>query len=184
MVAGLLAVSLCAYLAAFFLVVDARRLADDAMVEYFRRRATASAVFAGVVGVVGIFVVSGDAPYVYGGLTSRALPVVVVSVLCGTGALVLLLRHARRGARLVAVVAVGAVIVAWAVAQWNYLLPETLTVSAGAAPTGTITAVLVATAFAAVVLVPAFGLLYALDQRSLLPEEGVDDARMPAARDG
>ena len=69
-------------------------------------------------------------------------------------------------------------------AQWDYLLPETLTVSAGAAPSGTVTAVLVATALAAVVLVPAFGLLYVLDQRSLLPEEGVDDARMPAARDG
>ena len=123
-VAGLLAVSLCAYLAAFFLVVDARRLSDDAMVEYFRRRATAAAVAAGVVGVVGLFVVSGDAPYVYAGLTSRALPVVLVSVLCGTGALVLLLRHARRGARLAAVVAVGSVIVAWAVAQWDYLLPR------------------------------------------------------------
>ncbi len=183
-VAGLLAVSLCAYLAAFFLVVDARRLSDDTMVEYFRRRATAAAVAAGVVGVVGLFVVSGDAPYVYAGLTSRALPVVVVSVLCGTGALVLLLRHARRGARLAAVVAVGSVIVAWAVAQWDYLLPKTLTVSAGAAPSGTITAVLVATGLAAVVLLPAFGLLYVLDQRSLLPEEGLDDDRMPAARGG
>jgi cytochrome d ubiquinol oxidase subunit II len=183
-VAGLLAVSLCAYLAAFFLVTDARRLADDAMVEYFRRRAAASGVAAGLVAVVGFFVVSGDAPYVYAGLTSRALPLVVVSVLCGIGALALLLRHARRGARLVAVVAVASVIVAWAVAQWPYVLPQTLTVSAGAAPTGTITAVLVATALAAVVLVPAFGLLYALDQRSLLPEEGLDDARMPAAHDG
>jgi cytochrome bd ubiquinol oxidase subunit II len=183
-VAGLLAVSLCAYLAAFFLVTDARRLADEAMVAYFRRRATASAIAAGVVGVAGVFVVSGDAPYVYSGLTSRAVPVVVLSVLCGIGALVLLLRHARRGARPVAVVAVGSVIVAWAAAQWPYLLPETLTVSAGAAPSGTITAVLVATALAAVLLVPAFGLLYVLDQRSLLPEEGLDGARMPAARDG
>jgi cytochrome d ubiquinol oxidase subunit II len=171
-VAGLLAVSLCAYLAAFFLVVDARRLADDAMVEYFRRRATAAAFAAGFVAVVGIVVVSTDSPYVYAGLTSRALPVVIVSVLCGIGALVLLLRRARRGARPLAVVAVGSVIVAWAVAQWPYLLPETLTVAAGAAPSGTITAVLVATALAALLLVPAFGLLYVLDQRSMLPEEG------------
>ncbi len=181
-IAGLLAVSLCAYLASFFLVADARRLADDSMVGYFRRRAAAAAVAAGLVGVVGIFVVSGDAPYLYDGLTSRALPVVAVSVLCGTGALVLLLRHARRGARLVAVVAVGSVILAWAVAQWDYLLPETLTITAGAAPSGTITAVLVATTLAALVLVPAFGLLYVLDQRSLLPDEGADDPRVPAAQ--
>ena len=57
-------------------------------------------------------------------------------------------------------------------AQWDYLLPESLTVSAGAAPSGTITAVLVATGLAVVLLVPAFGLLYVLDQKTLLPEEG------------
>jgi len=171
-VTGLLAVSLCAYLASFFLVADARRLSDDAMVRYFRLRATGAAVAAGLVTVVGAFVVSGDAPYVFDGLTSRALPVVVLSVLSGGAALVLLLRRVRRGPRLAAVVAVAAVVVAWGVAQWDYLLPQTLTVAAGAAPSGTITAVLVATALAVVVLVPAFGLLYVLDQRSLLPEEG------------
>jgi len=173
--AGLLAVSLCAYLAAFFLVADARRLSDSAMVEYFRRRAAAAAVAAGVVSLVGVLVLSDDAPYVYDGLTSRALPVVIVSILSGGAALVLLLRHARRGARPAAVGAVAAVVVAWGVAQWDYLLPETLTVSAGAAPSGTITAVLVAAALAVVVLVPAFGLLYVLDQKSLLPEEGMPD---------
>jgi cytochrome bd ubiquinol oxidase subunit II len=171
-VTGLLAVSLCAYLAAFFLVADASRLSDDAMVEYFRRRATVAAVAAGLVTVVGAFVVSDDAPYVYDGLTSRALPVVALSVLSGGAALLLLLRRVHRGSRLAAVVAVAAVVVAWGVAQWDYLLPESLTVAAGAAPSGTITAVLVATGLAVVVLVPAFGLLYVLDQRSLLPEEG------------
>jgi cytochrome bd ubiquinol oxidase subunit II len=96
-------------------------------------------------------------------------------VVCGGGALVLLLRRARRGARLAAVVAVAAVIVAWAVAQWDYLLPTTLTVSAGAAPDGTIAAVLVATGLAVAVLLPSFLLLYVLDQKSLLPEEGVPE---------
>ena len=173
--AGLLAVSLSAYLASFFLVADARRLSDETMVEYFRRRAVGAAVAAGAVSLVGVFVLSDDAEYVFDGLTSRALPVVLLSVLCGGGALVLLLRRARRGARLAAVVAVAAVIVAWAVAQWDYLLPTTLTVSAGAAPDGTITAVLVATGLAVAVLLPSFLLLYVLDQKSLLPEEGVSE---------
>jgi cytochrome bd ubiquinol oxidase subunit II len=175
-VIGLLAVSLCAYLASFFLVADAMRLSDQAMVEYFRRRAAAAAVAAGAVCVVGAFVVSSDAPYVYDGLASRALPIVIVSVLSGGAALVMLLRHVPRGPRPAAVAAVAAVVLAWGVAQWDYLLPETLTVAAGAAPSGTITAVLVATALAVVVLVPAFGLLYTLDQKSLLPEEGMPDA--------
>ena len=66
-------------------------------------------------------------------------------------------------------------IVAWGVAQWDYLLPTSLTVSAAAAPSGTITAVLVATGLAVVLIVPAFGLLYVLDQKSLLPEEGAPE---------
>ena len=68
-IVGLLAVCLAAYLAAFFLVSDAQRLSDDAMVAYFRRRASAAAVVAGVVAVVGIFVLSNDATYLFDGLT-------------------------------------------------------------------------------------------------------------------
>jgi cytochrome d ubiquinol oxidase subunit II len=62
------------------------------------------------------------------------------------------------------------------VAQWPYLLPESLTVSAAASPTGTLAAVLVAVALAAVIVLPGFALLYVLDQKGLLPEEGIDDA--------
>jgi cytochrome d ubiquinol oxidase subunit II len=74
-----------------------------------------------------------------------------------------------------AVAAAGALVLGWGVAQWDYLLPESLTVSQAAAPPGTITAVLVAAALAALLIVPAFVLLYVLDQKSLLPGEGVDE---------
>ncbi len=87
----------------------------------------------------------------------------------------LLTRRARRGARLAAVGAVASLMVAWGVAQWDYLLPESLTVSDAAAPSGTITAVLVATGLAAVLIVPAFVLLYVLDQKTLLPEESMPE---------
>jgi cytochrome d ubiquinol oxidase subunit II len=172
---GVLAVCLTAYLAAFFLVRDAGRLSDEAMVSYFRRRATAAAAAAGLVAAVGIFVLHNDAEYLFDGLTSRALPLVILSAVCGLAALWLLTRRARRGARLAAVGAVASLMVAWGVAQWDYLLPETLTVSAAAAPSGTITAVLVATGLAAVLIVPAFVLLYVLDQKTLLPEESMPE---------
>ena len=133
-VAGLLAVSAAAYAAAVFLTWDARRLADDAMVAYFRVRAVAAGVVAGVVAFGGLFVVRSDASYLFDGLTSRALPLVVVSSLAGLGALLLLRGQPRRGGRLAAVIAAGALVVAWGVAQWDYLLPESLTVSQGAAP--------------------------------------------------
>ena len=55
------------------------------------------------------------------------------------------------------------------------LLPETLTVSQAGAPAGTITAVLVAAVLAVLLIVPAFALLYTLDQKGLLPEEGAEE---------
>ncbi len=172
---GVLAVCVTAYLAAFFLVSDAARLSDDTMVAYFRIRATGAGVVAGVVAVVGIFVLNSDASYLFDGLRSRALPLVILSAICGVGALALLRGRRPLYARLAAVGAVGCVMVAWGVAQWDYLLPTSLTVSQAAAPSGTITAVLVATGLAAVLIVPAFVLLFVLDQKTLLPEESVPE---------
>src|SRR5262245_23982615 len=66
---GLLAVSACAYLASVYLVWDARRLGDDALVEYFRRRAVLAAIVTGTVAFAGIFVLHADAEHVFHGLT-------------------------------------------------------------------------------------------------------------------
>ena len=171
---GVLAVSVAAYLAAVFLVSDAHRLSDDAMVAYFRVRATVAGVVAGLTACSGLFVLHSDARYIFDGITSRALPLVILSAIGGLGSLWLLRKRSTRGARLAAVAAVGFLLLTWAVAQWDYILPQTLTVEAAAAPTGTITAVLVATGLAVIVILPAFVLLYVLDQRSLLPEESVE----------
>jgi cytochrome bd ubiquinol oxidase subunit II len=171
---GVLAVATAAYLTPVSLVLDARRL-DEEMAEYFRRRAVAAAAGVGVIGLVGIFVLAADASYLFDGLTSRALPLVILSALCGLGALVLLVRNAPRGARLLAVIAVASVIAGWGVAQWPYLLPESLTFSAAAAPAGTLAAVLVVVLLAGAIVVPGFVLLFVLHQKGLLPEEGVED---------
>jgi cytochrome bd ubiquinol oxidase subunit II len=171
---GVMAVTIAAYLASVYLVWDARRLSDPEMVEYFRRRAVGSAVVAGVVAFAGIFVLRSDARYLFDGLTSRGLPLIIISAIAGVGSLALLLRRSQRGARLLSIGAVASVVVAWGVAQWDYLLPQSLTVSQAAAPSGTIGAVLVATALAVLLIGPGFVALYVLDQRGALPGEGAE----------
>jgi cytochrome d ubiquinol oxidase subunit II len=178
-VTGVLAVAVAAYLSAVYLVWDARRADDTGMVEYFRRRAVLAAAVAAVLAAVGLVIVRSDASYVFDGLTSRALPVALLSVVCGVGALVLLLRDAARGARVLAVAAVAGLILSWGVAQWPYLLPETLTVQEAAAPTGTLTALVVAVVLALVLVLPGFLILYALVQHQMLPDEGVEDVGDP-----
>ena len=122
---GVLAVVVVAYLAAVYLVWDARRLADRAMEAYFQRRA---AVVAGVAALIGIFVLRSDARYLFDELTTRALPLVILSALCGVATLVLLVRRSERGARILAIGAVAGVVIAWGVAQWPYILPTSMKV--------------------------------------------------------
>jgi cytochrome bd ubiquinol oxidase subunit II len=178
---GVLAVATCAFLAAVFMIFDAARLQDPTMVEYYRKRAMATSVITGFVAVAGIVVLHDDARYVFDGLTSRALALVIISALCGVGTLVLLMRETYRGARLLAIGAVASVVIAWGVAQWPYLLPTSLKVSQAAAPDPTLTTILVVFGVAAVVILPSLGLLYVLDQKSLL--DAVDDEGAPLRTD-
>ena len=178
---GVLAVAVCAFLAAVFLTWDAARLEDPAMVAYYRSRAMAMSVAAGFVALVGIVVLHDDARYVFDGLMSRALAFVIISALCGIGTLILLARRSHFGARLLAIGAVASVVIAWGVAQWPYLLPTSLTVSEAAAPDPTLTTILVVFGIAAVVILPSLGLLYVLDQKSLL--DAVDDEGAPLRAD-
>jgi cytochrome d ubiquinol oxidase subunit II len=168
---GVLAVTVCAYLAAVYMVWDAKRVANDEMVEYFRRRAIGAAVVAGVVALAGIFILYDDARYVFDGLTSRSLPLVIISAICGLGSIVLLVRANHRFARFLAIGAVASVVLAWGVAQWPYLLPKTLKVSQAAAPDATLETVLIVFVIAAIVILPSLGLLYVLDQKGFVEVE-------------
>ena len=167
---GALFVASGAYLAAIFLISDARRGGDQEMEDYFAARALRAALVAGAVAAAGIFALRADARFVYDGLTTDGLPLVIVSALCGLAVLALLARGARRGLRPLAVIAVAAVIWGWGTAQFPYLLPTSLEISEAAAPGPTLIAIFVVFGAAAVFVLPALGLLYWLGQRELLNE--------------
>jgi cytochrome d ubiquinol oxidase subunit II len=167
-ITGVLFVATSAYLAAVFLVSDARRAGDAELEEYFARRALGAAIAAGALAVAGLFVYRADARYIYDGLTGDALPLVILSAVCGLGVLVLLWRGVRRGTRPLAVGAVVAVIWGWGVAQHPYLLPRSLTISGGAGNGATLDAILIVFAAAVLIVIPALAFLYTLAQRSML----------------
>jgi cytochrome d ubiquinol oxidase subunit II len=181
---GLLAIAAVAFLAATYLVWDAERFGEPDLTQYFRRRALIAAGMTGLIAFIAIFVLRADARYLFDGLTSRALPLVIASAVLGTGAVALLVRTNHRGARAAAIGAVISVLAAWGIAQWDYILPETLTITDAAAPTGTLQALLAGTALLGLLVLPAFGLLYHLDQADLLPEEGAEDAGATTLLDG
>jgi cytochrome d ubiquinol oxidase subunit II len=162
---GVLAVLVCAYLAAVFLCADARREGADDLAGEFRLRALGTAALTGLVGLAGLFVLRADAPLLYEGLTGRAAPVVALSVLAGVAALMLLAMRRYVPARAASALAVTAILVGWAVAQYPYLLLPELTIEEAAGGRDTLVALLVALIGGAVVLIPALAYLYALFQR-------------------
>jgi cytochrome bd ubiquinol oxidase subunit II len=168
---GAMFVASSAYLAAVFLVGDARRGGDEEMERYFERRALGAAVAAGALAVAGLFALHSEARYVYDRLTSQGLPLVVLSLLCGAALLAVLLRGGRRPLRPLAAGAVVAVIWGWGVAQFPYLLPTSLRIDQAAAPDPTMTIIFIVFAVAAVVVLPSLALLYTLSQRDLLESE-------------
>ena len=168
---GAMFVASGAYLAAVFLVGDARRAGDAEMERYFERRALGAAVVAGAFAIAGLFALHSEARYVFDRLTAEGLPLVVLSLLCGAALLVVLRRGGRRLLRPLAAGAVIAVVWGWGVAQFPYLLPTSLRIDQAAAPDATMTIVFIVFAVAAVVVLPSLGLLYTLAQKDLLESE-------------
>jgi cytochrome d ubiquinol oxidase subunit II len=173
---GVLFVAFCAYVAAVFLVHDAGSSDDEDLQRYFARRALGMAVIAGAAAVGGIFALHADARFVYDGLTSEGVPLVIVSGVCGLTALALLVWGLLRGFRgglnlLLRPAAVGAVVaVIWGffVAQHPYMLPTSLTIEEAAGASASLVAVIVVFAVAALLVLPSLGLLYVLSQRRAL----------------
>jgi cytochrome bd ubiquinol oxidase subunit II len=106
--------------------------------------------------------------YVFHRLVTSALPLVIVSVVAGTAALVLVLLRRVWLLRIFAAIAVCAVVAAWGFAQYPYLFPTSLSLREGSAPPVTLDAELVVTGMAAVFVLPAFVYLYWLQQHEQL----------------
>jgi cytochrome d ubiquinol oxidase subunit II len=163
---GVLAVLVCAYLAAVFLCLDALHEGHTEIAEGFRTRALGTAAVTGLAGLAGLFVLRADAPLLAEGLFGRALPVIVISVLAGIASIVLLVRRRYAAARVTSAIAVATILIGWAVAQYPYILLPRLTIDQAAAGEATLVAMLVSLVIGSLLLVPALVYLYRLFQRA------------------
>ena len=166
-VVGCMFVASAAYLAAVFLSHDSRH--DQALREYFVRRALFAAIGAGAFAVAGLFALHSDARYVFDRLTDEGLPLVILSAVCGLGAIYLLVTDSAPWLlRPLAVGAVVAVIWGWFVAQFPFLIPGQLDIGGAAAASASLTSIIVVFAAAALTVIPSLILLFSLAQRDAL----------------
>jgi cytochrome d ubiquinol oxidase subunit II len=169
---GVLAVLVCAYLAAVFLTAAARAELDAPMQLWFSRRALAAGLAAGAVSIAGIFVLHHDAPRLFHQLSRPGLPLLIASVLCGAATLELLRREKYGAARALAALTVATVVCGWGVAQYPYLLGTHLSIAQAASPRPTLWVLLGVAFVAAVVIAPSLALLYRLQERGRLGSHG------------
>jgi cytochrome bd ubiquinol oxidase subunit II len=169
---GFLFVAACAYISAVFLVLEARQRGHQDLVRYFSLRATAAGVLGGALAGGTLAELSTSAPYVYHRLTGIALPLVAISIAAGiavVGMLLLRWYHALF-LRATAAIAIATVVFGWGLAQYPYLLPTSLTLAVGSAPTTSLVTEFVVAGLALLLVAPGFALLYYLQQRRMLTE--------------
>lgn len=166
---GVLAIALCACLAAVFLTGDALRGAPELLAE-LRVRAIASLLGFGAVALVGLIVVRADARRFFDELVSPpAVWLVLVSFLAGLASLYLLVVRRFQLVRITTGLGAAAVIWAWGAAQYPEALPGT-TIEEAAAGGAVLNALLIVTAVGAVLLAPSLAWLFVVSQRPAVPE--------------
>jgi cytochrome bd ubiquinol oxidase subunit II len=186
-VGGVLAVLVCAFVAALYIAHDADALGESELAEAFRTRAMVIGIVTGAAALGGAGVLAADrdglfgaepADHVIDGLLGRALPLLGASALAGLATLELVRRRRYSAARVAGAAAVLAVVWGWAVAQYPDMLAGVVTIDAAAGARATLVATLVALAVGATVLLPSLVWLYLLMQRGTFAAEepGVDDA--------
>jgi cytochrome bd ubiquinol oxidase subunit II len=161
-VGGVLAVLTVSFLAATFLAADAERGGRHALADDIGAKALWSGVVTGAAALAAAVAIELDAETLADGLHSRALLLVVGSAAAGMATLVLLKRRRWALARLTAVAAVGAIVVGWGVAQYDWILVDELTIDQAAGARATLIGLVIVFVAAAVTAVPAMIWLFVL----------------------
>ena len=157
---GFLALSLFAYLAAVYLVVEAAAQPTGAeLAEDFRRRALSSAVVAAAVAVLVLLLARGSTLGLYGRLL-RLWPLHLVTFGLAALSFTALWRRRYRLARSGAAGQVALIVIGWGVLQYPYLVVPGVELHAVAAPPTTLRLLLIVLGVGAAVVLPSFVYLF------------------------
>jgi cytochrome bd ubiquinol oxidase subunit II len=155
---GVLALLICAYLAAVYLAWEAH---DEALRDDFRRRALVIWWIAGLASAAALLLARTEATRLWGGLTTwpGVLFIAAGSVLAPISFVML---RARRFslARYTCVAQIVALLSGWAVAQWPFLIYPDLTVVNAAAPASTLSLTAATLPFGLAALLPSLWFLF------------------------
>ncbi len=156
---GLLALALCAFLAAVYLTYETSgELRQD-----FRKRALWAGLVMAILAFLTLPLTINGAPLLWNELSwGRATPLVIGMVVLGLGALIVFWLGHYRLARLMSIGEVACIVWGWALAQAPYIIAPDITITGAAASQVSLQALLTVLAAGSVVLFPSLWLLFAV----------------------
>jgi len=159
---GLMAVSLCAVLAAVYLSVEALHTKDEQLVGAFRLRAIIAGALTAVFGALGLLLAPSEAPILWNGMLAHALPVVIVTMLVGLATAAALFTRHFHIARVLVVVETAGLLGSWGISQLPYLIPPDVTVQNSANSPNVLQFMLIGTAIGMALLLPSLYYLFSV----------------------
>jgi cytochrome d ubiquinol oxidase subunit II len=177
---GLLAVAVGAYAAACYLLAEARRQGATDLYGYFRTRAIGAGVAGLLLGIGVLVALRFDEKQMFDRVVQRGWYFLLLSLAALVGSFLLTTGARVWRMRVVSGVGVAALVWAWAVAQYPYLLPFSLTITDGAAGPATLRWLIIWFGAALVLVIPALVLLFWLNGRGELSEDPLTSRPEPA----
>jgi len=175
LIIGLMAILLCATLAAIYLTVEATNAGQTDLAETYRKRGLITGAITAVLGAVGILLSPAEAPQLWQGMLNHAIPLVVVTMLIGLGAAFTLYARHYRIARILIVGETAFLLGSWGISQIPYLIPPDITVNGGAGAPSTLLLLLIGVSIGLLIILPSIYLLlyiFKLKNGVGLPEQG------------
>src|ERR1700727_3062403 len=161
-IVGLLAVALCAHLAATFVMSRLDRASQTTLADRLRRRGLQTGAALLALSLLALLTAAWKAPALWHRLSTAALPLLVIGLLATVLSLYALARRHYQLARGATMLAAGAIVWGWLIAQSPRLIGTQLTIHTAAATHAALTAIAIAVAAVLIAVLPAFYLLYVL----------------------
>ncbi len=159
---GAMAVSLCATLAAVYLIVEARNENDNNLAESYRLKAMIAGAVTAVFGALGLFLSQTEAPLLWQGMLAHAIPIVIATMIIGLATAVALFVRYYRVARVLIILEAAFLLGSWGLSQYPYIIPPDMTIDNAANDPTVIVTLLIATAIGMALLLPALYYLFSV----------------------
>jgi cytochrome d ubiquinol oxidase subunit II len=155
-----MAVSLCATLAAVYLIVEADNENDHDLTESYRLKAMGAGAVTAMLGALALLLSTTQAPLLWQGMLAHGIPIVIMTMLIGLATAYSLFARHYRAARILIILESAFLLGSWGVSQLPYLIPPDVTIDNAANAPEVIATLLIATGIGMALLLPSLYYLF------------------------